>query len=186
MAKRTKKQKIKDLEQERYGLFVTDNSLDLDIMYGRNFLQTDNAQFVILHKINVLTSKTHSLYGQTKTKDKKFMPPIKLNVMVTVEDAQQEYYGSNQGGITRDDTGNIVFGVYLDELNEKEVEIDRGDIIEYNMSGNKDRFYEVENANLVTDETKKTIGGFKTYWKRVVGVPVKEDVIPFLHETKGK
>ena len=48
-----------------------------------------------------------------------------------------------------------------------------------------DRFYEVENANNVTDETQKTIGVFKTYWKKVTGVPVKEDVVPFLFETKG-
>lgn len=185
MAK-TKKRNKKDIEQERYGLFVTDNSLDLDILYGRNFLQTDNAQYITLHKINIITTKSHALYGQTKTKDKKFMPPVKLNVMISVEDSTQEYYGGNQGGITRDDTGNLIFGIYLDELTEKKVEIDRGDIIEYNMSGNKDRFYEVENANNITDETKKTIGGFRTYWKRVIAVPVKEDVIPFLHETKGK
>ena len=53
------------------------------------------------------------------------------------------------------------------------------------MSGEKNRYYEVESANNVTDETKKTIGGFKPYWKKISGVPVKEDVVPFLSETKG-
>ena len=65
------------------------------------------------------------------------------------------------------------------------MDISRGDIVEYNMSGEKKRYYEVESANNVTDETKKTIGGFAPYWKRVTGVPVKEDVTPFLSETKG-
>ena len=55
------------------GLFMTDNSFDLDVMYGRNFLQTDNAQKVIIHKINIIESKSHALYGQSKTKDKKFL-----------------------------------------------------------------------------------------------------------------
>ena len=45
------------------------------------------------------------------------------------------------------------------------------------MSGEKNRFYEVENANNVTDETTKTIGGFKPYWKRVTAVPVRSDVV---------
>lgn len=180
-----KKKQITNLEQDRYGLFMTNNSFDLDVMYGRNFLQTDNAQEVIIHKINVLETKSHSLYGQAKTKDKKFMPPVRISVMVSVAEAKQNYYGDSPGGITRDDAGNISFGVYLKELEEKELEIDRGDIIEYNMSGEKNRFYEVENANNVTDETQKTIGGFKTYWKKVTGVPVKEDVVPFLFETKG-
>lgn len=180
-----KKKQIIDLEQDRFGLFMSNNSFDLDVMYGRNFLQTDNAQEVIIHKINVIETKSHALYGQAKTKDKKFMPPVRISVMVGVTEAKQNYYGDNPGGITRDDTGTITFGVYLKELEEKQLEIDRGDIIEYNMSGQKSRFYEVENANNVTDETQKTIGGFKPYWKKVTGVPVKEDVVPFLHETKG-
>jgi hypothetical protein len=180
-----KKKQIIDLENDRMGLFMTDNSFALDVMYGRNYLDTDNAQEIILHKINLNQTKTHSLYGQTKTKDKKFMPPVRLKIMVTVEDGKQENYGGNPGGIARDDTGNIRFGIYLKELEEKQIEIDRGDIVEYNMSGEKNRYYEVENANNVTDETKKTIGGFKTYWKLVIGVPVKEDVVPYLSETKG-
>jgi hypothetical protein len=180
-----KKKQIINLEDQRMGLFMTDNSFDLDVMYGRNFLQTDNAQEVIIHKINVIESKSHALYGQTKAKDKKYMPPVRISVMVNVEDGKQENYGAYQGGIARDDTGVISFGVYLKELEEKKLEIDRGDVIEYNMSGEKSRYYEVESANNVTDETKKTIGGFKPYWKRVTGVPVKEDVVPFLSETKG-
>jgi hypothetical protein len=181
-----KKKQIEDIENQRYGLFMTQNSFDLDVMYGRNYLQTDNVQTIILHRINIIDTKVHALYGQAKTKDKKFLTPVMLNIMPNVEDGKQEYYGPNPGGITRDDTGNIRFGVYLKELEEKQVEISRGDIAEYNMSGEKRRFYEVESANNVTDETKKTIGGFKTYWKLVTGVPVKEDVIPFLSETKGE
>jgi hypothetical protein len=180
-----KKKQIIDLEERRYGLFMTENSFDLDVEYGRNYLQTDNAQRVKIYKINVVTSKSHKLYGQTKTKDKKFLPPVEISVMVTVDNNKLEYYGSGQGGIARDDTGNIMFGVYLKELEEKELEIDRGDIVEYNLSGLKNRFYEIEDAQNVTDTTDKTIGGFKSYWKKVTAVPVKEDVIPFLKETKG-
>lgn len=180
-----KKKQIKDLENNRMGMFMTNNSFDLDVEYGRNFLQTDNAQRVIVHRMNLIETKSHALYGQAKTKDKKFLTPVEISVMVTIEDSSQDYYGGSEGGISRDDSGNISFGVYLKELTEKNLEVNRGDIIEYNMSGEKNRYYEVENANNVNDETKKTIGGFKQYWKRIVAVPVKEDVVPFLSETKG-
>ena len=179
------KKQIVDLESQRYGLFVTQNSIDLDIMYGRQFLQTDNAQEVILHRINIIETKSHNLYGQTKSKDKKFILPVRLKVMVTVEEGKQVNYGNNPSGIVRDNTGNISFGVYLKELEEKQVEINRGDIIEYNMSGEKNRYYEVENANNVSDETKKTIGGFKNYWKKVTGVPIKSDTFNFNDGEKG-
>lgn len=167
------------------GMYMTNDSFDLDVMYGRNYLETDNAQKLKIHKINIIETKNHKLYGQAKTKDKKFMPPVEISIMIGVETGKQEFYGNNPGGIARDDTGIISFGVYLKELEEKQLEIDRGDIIEYNMSGEKNRYYEVESANNVTDETQKTIGGFKPYWKSITGIPVKEDVVPFLSETKG-
>ena len=180
-----KKKQLEDIENNRMGMFMNNDSFDLDVMYGRNYLQTDNAQTVKIHKINIIETKSNSFYGQAKTKDKKFMAPVELSVMIGVADGKQEYLGNNSGGITRDDTGPIKFGIYLKELEEKNFEIDRGDIIEYNMSGEKKRYYEVESANNVTDETAKTIGGFKSYWKSITGIPVKEDVVPFLSETKG-
>ena len=180
-----KKKQIVDLEDERYGLFMSENSFELDVAYGRNFLQTDNAQYVYLHKINAIKTKSHDLYGQAKAKDKSFMARVRLNVMVSVENASQAYYGDSQGGIVRDDTGNLIFGIYLKELEEKRTDIVRGDIVEYNMSGQKSRYYEVENANMISDETQKTIGGFKPYWKEVTAVPVKSDVINIDDGKKG-
>jgi len=167
-------------------MFMTEKSFDLDVEYGRTYLKTDNPQFVIIHRINVIETKSHSLYGQAKPSDRKYLAPVKINVMVTIEDGQQLNYGEGAGGIVRDDTGIIKFGVYLKELEEKQLEISRGDIIEYNMSGTKSRYYEVENANNVEDTTSKSIGGFKPYWKSITGVPVKSDVVIFLNETKGK
>lgn len=178
-----KKEDFIDLENQRYGLFMNENSFNLDVMYGRNFINTDNHQTVTIHRINLVESKSHSLYGQAKSKDKKYLPPVTINVMVNVDDGDQSFYGDAPGGITRNDSGNISFGVYISELNDKNLEISRGDIIEYNLSGEKNRFYEVENANSVFDTTSKTIGGFKPYWKKIIGVPVKEDVTPFLNET---
>lgn len=180
-----KKEQNIDLENQRYGLFMTENSFDLDVEYGRNFLRTDNVQELTIFKVDLIKSKSHSLYGQSKAKDKKFFSPVKIKVMITVEPNEQEYYGNNSGGIAREDTGKLVFGVYLKELEEKKLEVNRGDYVEYNISGNKNRYYEIENANNVEDTTDKTIGGYKTYWKKIIAVPVKEDVVPFLNETKG-
>lgn len=181
-----KKKQIEDIENNRYGLFMTDNSFNLDVMYGRNFLETDNSQEVIIHKINIIETKSHNLYGQTKTKDKKFLSPVRIKVMINIDESEQKYYGDNPGGITRDDTGNISFGVYIKELEEKNLEIVRGDIIEYNFSGEKRRFYEVENANMINDTTNKSIGGFKPYWRKIIGVPVKSDVFNFNDGEKGE
>ena len=67
---------------------MTQNSFDLDIMYGRNYLKSDNVQTVVIHRVNLNQTQVHALYGQAKTKDKKFLPPVKVSVMVDVEDGK--------------------------------------------------------------------------------------------------
>lgn len=180
-----KKEQNIDLENERYGLFMSEDSFNLDIAYGRNYIETDNVQTVTIYKVDVIKTKSNNVYGQTKTKDKKFFSPVKISVMLNIDSTTQSYYGDNAGGIAREDTGPLSFGVYLKELEEKKLEINRGDFVEYNLSGKRARYYEVENAENVIDTTDKTIGGFKSYWRKVTAIPVKEDVIPFLSETKG-
>ena len=172
-----KKKEVIDLENERMGLFMTENSFD--------YLQTDNVQEVIIYKVNIIKTKTHDLYGQSKTKDKVFYSPVPINVMITVGANSQKYYGDGAGGISREDTGPLVFGVYSKELEEKKLDIARGDYVKYNMGGEQSRYYEIEIADNVIDTTDKTIGGFKPYWRKITAVPVKEDVVPFLSETKG-
>lgn len=169
-----------DREEQRYGLFMNENSFNVDIMFGRNYMKTDVVNQVKVYRINIVESKTHDLYGQAKSSDKKYFAPVAVNAMITVEDQQQSYYGDGQGGLTRDDTGPLTFGIYLSELEEIGLEINRGDIIEYNMSGDRDRYYEVENAQNVVDSTSQTIAGFKPYWRQITAIPVKEDITPYL------
>ena len=177
---RKKNQQFLDLEEERYGLFMDSDMFELEIDFGREYLKNDVNYVINYHKINVTTTKTHKLYGQTKPQDKSFFPPVKLNAMVNIADTTNEFY--TEGGAVNQQTGNITVNVYLKELKEKNLEVNRGDIIEYNLSGERPRYYEVEDAQNVADVTSQTIAGFKPYWKRIIAVPVKEDVIPFRNE----
>jgi hypothetical protein len=176
-----KKEKHIDLENQRYGLFMDDGSFDLDVMYGEHYLDVDVNYFVLIHKVNIIETKSHDLYGQTKARDKKYLPPVKINVMINIAEKDGEYYAGGEGGISRDDTGELRISVYLNELERVKLEIDRGDIIEFNQSGERARYYEVDSAQNVVDSTQQTIAGFKPYWKQIVGIPVKEDITPFLN-----
>ena len=79
-----KKKQLEDIENNRMGMYMNHDSFDLDVMYGRNYLQTDNVQTVRIHKINIIETKSNSFYGQAKTKDKIFMSPVEISVMVGV------------------------------------------------------------------------------------------------------
>ncbi len=166
-----------DFEEERYGLFMSDNSFDLDVMYGREYLKTDSPFVITYYRINTIKSRVDDLYGEAKPSDKKFFPPIKINVMIDIEDGDLKFLSDT--GINRDDVGNLVFGVFDEELKEKKLEITLGDYVSYNMSGTRERFFEVSKADYVADATSRSRGGFRSgYWKKIEAVPVKEDVVP--------
>lgn len=176
-----KKKKNIDLENQRYGLFMNENSFDLDVMYGEHYLETDVNYIVLLHKVNIIETKSHDLYGQARTSDKKYFPAVKISAMVDVEDNLFENYGDAESGLPRDDTGMLRVSVYINELERKQIDFDRGDIIEWNQSGTRSRYYDVVSSQNVYDSTSKTIAGFKPYWKQIKATPVKEDVTPFLN-----
>lgn len=178
-----KKKQYLDLEENRYGLFVSQESIDLDVELGRNFLKTDYPNFVYVIKPNVIESKTNSIYNQTKPKDKKFFPPVKIYCYSIVNPPEQKNYGDNKSGIRRFETGKIELTIFLKELEENNLTIQYGDFIQYNMSGEKNRYFEVENAMDIVDETSQTWGAMVPIVKKVIAHPIHEDTVPFLHET---
>ena len=85
----------------------------------------------------------------------------------------------SNSGIGRDDVGALVFGVFEEELKENKIDITVGDYVSYNVSGQRERFFEISKADYVADSSSKTRGGFRSgYWRKIEATPVKEDVVP--------
>jgi hypothetical protein len=179
MKKKSKKEKdYLSMTDNRYGLFMSDSSYELEIMYGREYLKSDVVNSIILYRINILDTEVDDLYGETKPSEKKYFPPIRVNGLVTIESSRQQYFPGSQ--ITRDDSGVLVFKVFIRELEELDVDINRGDIVAYNISGEQERYYEVTNANNIVDSTDKTILGARPFWRVITALPVKGDVVNFI------
>ena len=47
---------------------MTENSYNLEIMYGRHYLSTDIKHEILLYKINIIESKTNDLYDNPNLK----------------------------------------------------------------------------------------------------------------------
>lgn len=172
-----KKKDYIDFEEERYGMFMSENSFDLEKMYGRNYIKTDSPFYINYYKINILKTKVDDLYGESKPSDKKFFAPKRLNVMLDLEEGSAKFF--SETGVLRDDVGNLIFGVFEDELKENNIEVTLGDYISFNMSGQRERFFEISNPNYVSDASTQTWGGMRgDYWRKVEATPVKEDVVP--------
>jgi len=158
---------------KRYDLFFTEEDLKLQIALGREYYASDINDKVILYRVNIVETITHSLYGETKSGQKKFLPAIELSVLVNMTDSATKYL--SDGGITRQDIANLTFNIYNQELEELNCQLTIGDVVEYNH-GDRIRYYEITSLNNISS-TKQTMGGKSPYYKSVVCAPVKGDFV---------
>lgn len=172
-----KKRKIKDIENtsSKYGLYFDDNMLDLELEYRMDYISNDINHTIKYYELDIVNTEKHKLYGESKPTSKKFKNPVEINILPSIEDNKQAFYGNIDNGIIREDSGNLTCMIFIKELENKNVTIKRGDIITYNLSGLKNRMYEIIFADNVSDVTSKTLGGFIPIFKKVIGSPVKED-----------
>jgi hypothetical protein len=112
--------------------------------------------------MNVVKTKTHALYGESKLKDKTFLPPIELNVTLTIDDISTDYLTT--GGLYNESIGTFKFGVYIEELEEKNIKIMFGDYIKY-FDGDKERMFEVNKVSQIN--SNHSLLGYKPLYVEV-------------------
>lgn len=168
-------QESQNEEINRVNLFYSDERIKLESMYSRFYLKRDLNQEITLYRVSYVETKKKNIYRETKAKDKVFQTPVNLTAMVNLGDAEHEYLG--EGGIRREDIGTVIVGVFLDELKEKNIEINAGDYFKYNPDGERFRYFEITNPNYVNYSTGQTLAGIKPLYKRFTARPAREDEI---------
>jgi hypothetical protein len=153
----------------------TQNDFEYDIMMGREFWSVDSNFKLTLYRVDIVKSKTHEIYGSVYKDDKKFLTPIELTITLTIGNITNNFL--SQTGIVNETFENFRFGVYLQELEEKNCQIKRGDYVKYN-DGKIDRYFEVTSISNI--DTNNTAYGFKPLYKMVECIYVKKDSLPSL------
>jgi hypothetical protein len=161
---------------DRLSLFYNEDSFGLDINYGRHYYSNDTNFNILLYCANIIESIVDDFYGEAKPTDKKFKSAIRLNVWISEMSSEEQKYLSDTG-IIRQDVQSLIFNIYDKELDETKTTINRGDVIEYNQSSNRRRFYEVVDANYINESLNQSYGGYSTYYRRIITIPVKEDFV---------
>ena len=162
-------------ENDRLNLFYNKDSFNLDIEYSLHYIETDLNMEFTLYRVNYRKTKSNNIYGETKAKDKTFLEGVKLHGIINIAPSENSNYGDS--GIRREDVGEIMIGVYKRELEKNDVTINAGDFIMYRPDGEKMRYFEIKNPNYVDYSTSQTRMGIKSVYKRMIAVPVREDVI---------
>lgn len=159
--------------KDRLDLFFGTDDFDQEIEYGMEYYENDTRFRITLHRVDVINSKTHKLYGQAKPGEKQFLPAVELNVWVNF--SGENTYNKKEMGLKTNHIESFLFNVYDKELDKHGIELRRGDFFAYHH-GDRLRYYEIDKVSYVNEQSQ-TMAGQKPYFKRVTGVPVKEDII---------
>jgi len=158
----------------RLSMFYDEADFNFDVGISQDIIQEDSNFRVILYRIDRKNTTYDDVYNESKVSDVVYLPPVELNVLLTVNPATNETYNKNQGTLRYENFGNLEFIVFLKELQKKGVEINYGDIIGYAETETQLKYFSVSNPNYITSSAQKH-NNFKSYYKKIICVTVEGD-----------
>lgn len=166
MAKKNRKIPI-----NRSNKFFDGKEEALEIQMGREHVEEDLNFTVILFRVDRQRTQKDDVYNEADKDGIKYHPPIELRVVPTINEPNNMAYNSNNTGRYLED-GNLTFGIYQQQLVEKETDIQYGDYIGYAVDEDTVRYYSVANDHSKFYDNKHTILGYKGAFRTITCTPV--------------
>jgi hypothetical protein len=157
----------------RLGKFFGGEDYTLDINMGQEWLEGDMNFTVILYRIDRYKTKTDDVYGEALQDAIQFLPPVEIKGYVQIMASTNIKLG--QSKVEQEEPGNIKFSVYKDYLNNLGVDIAFGDYLGYYETESRVRYYSVADDGRVVTDNKHTYGGYKPFYRTIIGTPVNEN-----------
>ena len=157
----------------RLNKFFSEQDFDLDISMGEEWLVGDMNFTLVLYRVDRQRTNNDDVYGEALEDTIQYLPPVEFRGYVQIEAPTNVDYGSSK--LSQTEPGNIKIGVYQNELDNLSVEIAYGDYIGYYETESKVRYYSVVNDGRVVSDNKHTYGGYKPFYRSIVGAPVNNN-----------
>jgi hypothetical protein len=158
----------------RQNKFFSGEDFDLEVEFGREWLEGDINIKVILFQIDRENSMNDDLYGEVPRDSLTFRPPVEIPVSFKMESPSNKNYNDN-GTLRFIEHGNLTLGVYQKQLDELGVDISYGDYIGYQEDETTIKYFTVSNDGRINSDNKHTIGGYKGFYRTITCVPATED-----------
>lgn len=158
----------------RLNKYYTDIDFKMDLEAARDIVEGDGNFTIILYRIDHVNTNSDDIYGESNINEIRYLSPVELKVIVTLEPANKK--SANPNGTLRTETyGNLIFSVIEEQLIEKQVDISYGDIVGYPDRENNIKYFSVSDPNYVNTASEQMFFGYKPYFREVVCVTINDD-----------
>jgi len=155
----------------RINKFFGHEDFRLEVEMGREAIEGDGNFVVILYKVDREATASDDVYNEAGKDDIRYFPPIELRVIPTMGTPENKAYNQNAGSLRYLQDGQLSFGIYDDQLQEFDTDIDFGDYIGYPVSETEIRYFVVVNDGRKNYDNAHTIMGYKGAFRSVLCAP---------------
>lgn len=138
---------IRRVPINRNSLFYDEDELSVDSTLGKDYVEQDMGQTVVLYQVDAQNTQVDAVYGETGTGEVRYKAPIEIPCVYEIEDPELKAYDKSKNLGTYMKTGKLKCGVYTKTLQELGVEIKKGDYLGVQVTREHAEYFVVNSIN---------------------------------------
>lgn len=156
----------------RNSLFYDEKSYMYEVDMGKQYVEMDMGQTVVLYQVDTNNLQSDSVYGETNPSNIAYKTPVEIPCVYEIEDPELKSYDKSKNLGTYMKTGKLKIGVYQATLDELGVDISKGDYIGIQVTEEHMEFFCVNNDGKNNYDNNHTMFGVKPFYRSITANPV--------------
>lgn len=161
----------------RNNLFYSEEDYLFEMDLGKNYIEQDMGQTVVLYQVNMSETQIDAVYGETKPNAMRFLPPIEVPCVYEIANPELKSYDKSKNLATYLKTGKLTVGVYQASLDELGVDIKKGDILMVQVTPTHGEYFTVANDGRNNYDNAHTMYGTVPLYRTIIAYPTDRSEI---------
>lgn len=155
----------------RNSLFYDAEMFDLEREIGKDYIEQDMGQTVILYQVDASKTESDAVYGETEPNSVRYKTPVEIPCVYKIEEPELKSYDKSKQLGTYMKTGKLTVSVYPETLIELGVDIKKGDYIGVQISPTHMEFFVVNNDGKNNYDNQHTLWGTVPLYRTIQASP---------------
>lgn len=163
---------IRRVPINRNSLFYDAETFALEREIGKDYIEQDIGQTVVLYQVDASQTQTDAVYGESSSDEVAFKTPVEIPCTYKIEEPELKSYDKSKQLGTYMKTGKLTIGVYQETLVELNVDIKKGDYIGVQISPEHMEFFVVNNDGKNNYDNAHSLWGTVPLYRTIQCSPV--------------
>lgn len=156
----------------RNNLFYSEEDFAFEREVGKNYIEQDMNQTVVLYQVDLDKTNADALYGETQANQVVYKPPVEIHCVYEISEPELKSYDKTKNLGTYMKTGKLTIGVYQETLDELGVDIKKGDYIGVQISQTHMEYFTVSNDGRNNYDNAHTLFGIEPLFRTIEGYQI--------------